>query len=127
MTMLNVAGTHTFVARVTDSGGLQASSQVSITVTGGSSNTAPIVLITSPKNGAIYLAGTAIWLSAGAWDTQDGNVVSKVQWTDNGVSVGVGEWVSITLGVPGTHIIEARVTDSGGLQTSSQLSISAIN
>ena len=52
-----------------------------------------------------------------ATDTQDGNLTSSIQWTDNGTSIGQGGSFSRVLTV-GSHTIVARVTDSGGLQAS---------
>jgi len=91
--------------------------------TGGGSNTAPTVTITSPANGATYSLGTAITLAAAASDTQDGNLSTSIQWTDNGASVGTGASLSVTPSVTGAHTFVAKVTDSGNLQGSSQVSI----
>ena len=91
--------------------------------TGGSSNTAPTVTITSPANGATYGPGAAITLAASASDTQDGNVSATVQWTDNGASVGTGASLQVTPSGTGAHTYVAKVTDSGNLQGSSQVSI----
>jgi len=90
---------------------------------GGGSNTAPTVVITSPANGATYTQGTAVTLAASASDTQDGNLSTKVQWTDNGVAVGTGASLSVTPSGTGAHTYVAKVSDSGSLQGSSQVSI----
>jgi len=86
-------------------------------------NTPPTVVITSPANGATVIQNSTISLAATATDSEDGNISSKVQWTDNGGAFGTGSVVSALLGVLGTHTYVARVTDSGGLQGSSQVSI----
>lgn len=120
--VLSVLGTHVIVARVTDSGGLQASAQVTITIT-ASANAAPSVTITSPANGASFVQNTVVSLTASATDTQDGNLTAQIQWTDNGVNIGSGGSLSRSMTTVGTHTLVARVTDSGGLQASSQITV----
>ena len=88
----------------------------------GPVNTAPSISISSPGNGASFLEGTAISFTGSAADTQDGSLTSKVQWTDNGIAIGTGTSFSRVLAVGG-HTIVARVTDSGGLQASRQVSV----
>ncbi len=89
----------------------------------GTGNTAPVVTITSPANGASFVQGTTISLTATASDTQDGNLTGQIQWTDNGTPIGSGGTVSRTLTTLGAHVIVATVTDTGGLPGSSQVSI----
>jgi len=86
-------------------------------------NTAPTVVITSPANGATFVQGSTISLAATATDTQDGNISSRVQWTDNGVAVGSGGLLSKVLSLVGVHTFVAKVTDNNGAQGSSQVSI----
>ncbi len=90
---------------------------------GGSPNTAPTVSISSPANGATFQAGTSVSLVASAFDAQDGTMTSQITWTDNGTAIGSGGLVSSVLNLAGVHVLMARVTDSGGLQGSSQVSI----
>ena len=87
------------------------------------SNTAPVVTITSPANGATFAQGASISFAATATDAQDGNLSSSVQWTDNGAAIGSGNLLSKVLSLVGVHTIVAKVTDSKGLQSSSQVSI----
>ena len=89
----------------------------------GSSNTAPVVSITSPANGATSVQGTTISFGGSASDAQDGNISSRIQWTDNGVSVGGGSLLSKVLSLVGIHTIKATVTDNNGATASSQVSI----
>ena len=86
-------------------------------------NTAPTVVITSPANGATFVQGSTISLAGSATDTQDGNLSSRIQWTDNGVPVGSGNLLSSILSLVGIHTIAAKVTDNNGAQASSQVSI----
>ncbi len=86
-------------------------------------NTPPTVTITSPANGASFELGTVITFTATASDTQDGNLTAQIQWTDNGTSIGSGGSLSLALTTLGPHVIVARVTDSGSLQATAQVTI----
>jgi hypothetical protein len=86
-------------------------------------NTAPTVTITSPANGATIVIGSTVSLAATATDAESGNLSSQVQWTDNGVPIGSGNLLSTLLSLIGVHTYVARVTDPGGLQGSSQVSV----
>jgi hypothetical protein len=86
-------------------------------------NTPPVVTITSPANGATFVQGSTISLAGTATDTQDGNISSRIQWTDNGVPVGSGNLLSSILSLVGIHTIRATVTDNNGATASSQVSI----
>jgi hypothetical protein len=88
-----------------------------------SANTAPVVSIGSPANGATFSAGSTLSFAGTAADTQDGNISSQLQWTDNGAAAGSGSLLSKVLNVVGTHAIVAKATDSGGLQGARQVSV----
>jgi hypothetical protein len=92
---------------------------VSITVV----NTAPTVTITNPLQGAFIPKGKQLDFTAAATDIQDGNLGSKIQWTDNGVSMGTGATLSRNISTVGTHVIAAKVTDNGGMQKTAQITI----
>jgi hypothetical protein len=115
-------GTHVVTAAVSDSGGLQASQQVTVTVN-ATTNSAPAVSIGSPANGASYSQGSAISFSGSASDTQDGNLSSRLSWRSSvDGAIGTGSSFSRTLS-PGTHVVTASVTDAGGLSGSAQVTI----
>jgi hypothetical protein len=122
LTRILTAGSHTVVARVTDSGGLQASRQVTVTVTTAPTNTAPSVSIATPSNGISIVQGTSLVFTGSSTDAEDGNLTGSVQWTDNGTSMGSGGSLSRVLTL-GSHSVVARVTDSGGLQASRQVTV----
>jgi hypothetical protein len=86
-------------------------------------NTPPTVVITSPANSATFTVGSTISLAATATDNEDGNISSRVQWTDNGSNAGTGSVVSRLLSLAGVHTIVAKVTDNAGATVSSQVSI----
>ena len=85
-------------------------------------NNAPSVSISSPANGASYCEGVSVSFSGSASDSQDGNLTSALQWTDNGYAIGSGGSFSRALTV-GSHTIVAYVTDSGGLQGSRSITV----
>ena len=77
----------------------------------------------SPANGATFQPVPPLASAGSATDAQDGNISSKLQWTDNGTAAGSGSLLSKILSVVGTHVIVAKATDSGGLQGSSQVAV----
>jgi len=86
-------------------------------------NTPPVVTITSPANGATFTVGSTISLGGTATDAEDGNISSRIQWTDNGVAVGSGSLLSSLLSLVGVHVIGAKVTDNNGATATSQVSV----
>lgn len=109
------SGTATITVYVND-GQLGASSSFVLTV--NSANTAPVVTITAPANGASYSAGVATTLSASATDAQDGNRTGSLAWSSNlSGPLGSGGSLSVVLGV-GSHTITATATDTAGLSGS---------
>ena len=114
-------GTHTVTASVTDSGGLQGSDSVTVTV---QANAAPTVNITSPANGSSFDVGASVTFTGSATDSEDGNLSGSLAWSSNlDGSLGSGASFSTTTLSAGTHTITASVTDSGGLQGSDTVSL----
>jgi hypothetical protein len=114
-------GSHVITATVTDSGGLQDSGVVNVTVT--SANTAPTVSITDPLSGAQYTFGDTVNLTASASDTEDGDISANVSWSSNlDGALGIGSTISPALSV-GTHTITASITDSGSLNDSTVITL----
>jgi hypothetical protein len=114
-------GTHTITAKAVDSGGLTTMRQVTVAVT--SSNTAPSVTITTPTNGSSYTSGTAVSFTGSAGDTQDGSLTSALAWSSSvDGPIGLGGTFTKVL-TAGTHTIKASVTDSSGLTTVKQISL----
>jgi extracellular elastinolytic metalloproteinase len=117
-------GTHTIQASVTDSGGLGGSDSVVVSVT---VNSAPVVTITAPADGASVDEGTAILFAGAAIDAQDGDLSASLAWTsDLDGSIGTGASFSTTLSV-GTHTILASATDSGGLAGSDSITVMVVD
>jgi hypothetical protein len=88
------------------------------------SNTAPAVTIGAPKGGASFASGTTIAFSGSATDREDGSLTANIVWSSSlDGQLGFGGSLSSTLSV-GSHVITASVTDSGGLASSTAVSIS---
>ena len=112
------AGTHVITASVTDSGGIEGSDTVTITVNAG-----PNASITAPANGAAFNAGDSISFVGSASDPEDGDLTASLAWTSSlSGAIGSGGSFSTSLAA-GTHVITASVTDSGGLQASANVTI----
>ena len=90
--------------------------------TSSTTNSAPTITISSPANGASYAQGVSVSFNGSAFDSQDGNLTSTMQWTDNGTAIGAGGLLSRVLTV-GTHSIVAYANDSGGLQGKKTISV----
>ena len=107
------AGTYSVYAKATDHEQLSAnSSTVQITVT--APNAVPSVVLTSPLDGAGFLASDTIVFSA---EASDDTGVAKVEFFANGVWLGSAEGepysISRTLDA-GSYTITAKATDNGG-------------
>jgi subtilisin family serine protease len=91
---------------------------------GGGSNTAPTVAISSPTSGGSFTAGAAITFTGTATDTQDGSLTASMTWSSSlQGTIGTGATFTRTDLIAGTHVITARATDSGSLQGSSSVTI----
>ena len=78
------------------------------------SNSAPVVVITDPADGASTSNGTNVAFAATANDAEDGDVGASLTWSSSidGI-IGSGAGFSSLLSI-GTHTVTASVTDSGG-------------
>ncbi|MEI7801222.1 MAG: Ig-like domain-containing protein [Bacteroidota bacterium] len=121
-----VVGTHQLKARATDDQGGQTTSTAVTVIVGN--NVAPTISLTSPSNGASFVAPAVVNITANANDA-DGTV-SQVEFFVDNVSVGIDNtspysfgWTS---GSPfGNRQIKAVVTDNNNSSTtSSTISIS---
>lgn len=91
---------------------------------GGTTNTAPVVNITAPSNGASFATTDSITFAGTAVDAEDGTLSANLLvWTSNlSGQIGTGATFTRTLPV-GTHTITAAVTDSGGLVGTKSITI----
>jgi hypothetical protein len=114
-----VAGVHAITAKATDNDGLSTTS-APVNINVGNPNIAPTVSVTAPANGATYITGAAVAITADAADS-DGTVAS-VEFFVDGTSVSVDNtapYEASYTSVAGSHAITAKATDNGGLSTTS--------
>jgi hypothetical protein len=114
------AGDHLLTATVVDSAG--AVDQASVSVTVHAANTAPVVSIQSPANGATITEGDPVTLVASAIDREDGDISAEVKWTsDLDGTISSGDRL-----VVGTHTIKARLLDSNGAYGSDTVQVTVV-
>jgi hypothetical protein len=111
-----VAGNHCITARATDNLGATTTTPCTNIVV--ANNPPPVVSITAPANGASFITGSTINITATA---SDNGSVTQVEFFVDGISVGVdatapyaASWVAGTLG---SHCITATATDNLGATT----------
>jgi len=105
-----------YVAAVSNAGGVVFSDTVSLNVVALPSNQPPTVVITSPLEDAVFFPGGVVSIIASANDP-DG-VVTQVEFFANDVSLAVitngpfaFDWVNAPMG---SHVLHATVTDNRG-------------
>jgi len=88
-----------------------------------STNTAPSVTLSSPASNSSYASGATVSFTGSATDTQDGSLTAALKWTSSiDGNIGTGGAFTKTL-TAGTHTIKATATDSGGLSTVRQVTV----
>ncbi|TGE28474.1 glycosyl hydrolase family 18 protein [Hymenobacter metallicola] len=116
------AGTYSLTAKATDNAGAATTSAaVTVTVTGGTTNTPPTVSLTAPTGGASYTAPASITLTANAADAN--GTVSKVEFFQGSTKLGEDltspysySWTGVAAG---TYSLTAKATDNAGATTTS--------
>ena len=115
----SIAGLHSLTAKATDNNGaFTISSAITINV---SNNPLPIVNITSPSNGASFITGSIIPITANA---SDNGSVSSVEFFVDGVSIGIDNsspYSANYTSTLGSHNLTATATDNLGAQTTSSI------
>ncbi len=117
-------GVHTIDAGVTDSGGLSDSDQITVTVV---TNTPPAVTITDPDSGSDFNQGVNINFTGNATDAEDGNINANISWSSSiDGALGTGASINTASLSVGVHLINADVTDSGGLPGNDQITVTIV-
>src|SRR5439155_3357574 len=112
------SGTHTITASVTDRGGKSAGATLTIVV-----DAAPTLTIAVPSSGTTFAPDESVTLTASATDAEDGDLTPLIGWTSSLQGpLGGGTLGGGTL-QPGTHVLTASVTDSGGKSASAATTI----
>jgi subtilisin family serine protease len=85
---------------------------------------APSVSISNPASGSSFLQGNAVTFSAIATDAEDGDISANINWESNiDGAIGTGTLISSSILSVGTHTITASITDSGGLKSSQNITV----
>jgi len=119
-------GTHTITASVTDADSNTGTDSISIHV--GLPNTAPLVTISEPLSGDAFDEGSPVTFTGSAIDEEDGEISAGLSWTSSiDGTIGTGSTFVTSALSPGSHMITASVTDSGGLPGSAMIASIIIN
>lgn len=118
-------GSHTVTLAAMDPAGGSGSAQVSIDIV---DNQPPVATITSPLDGAQYLAGTEVEFSATATDPEDGSLSGgSLSWSsDVDGELGTGSPLMISSLSLGSHSVTLTAADSRGLETSSTIIVTML-
>ena len=118
----NVAvGSYALTAKAYDNkNGTATSSAIDISVTG---NLPPTVSLTAPANGAVFLAGATVTLTAAAADP-DGSI-ARVEFYDGATLLGAGATAPFsfawTNAAVGNHALTAKAVDNAGASAQSAI------
>jgi hypothetical protein len=123
------AGDHVLTARaIDDHGGQTTSAAVHVTVE-GAPDQAPTVSLTSPANGAAFMAPAAITLTADAADPED--QLTRVDFFSGATLVGSDSTAPYSFSwspvAGGTYSLSARAVDAAGHQTQSAAASVTVN
>lgn len=107
-------GEHLLTATARDSMGFSASASVTVHIVNK-----PGIQVLAPLPGAELVEGLGLALAGTATDAEDGDLSAGITWTssiDGVVATGASATVLLS---PGTHALEANVTDSDGYSPTS--------
>ncbi len=91
-------------------------------------NTAPVVTIAMPADGASVIDGQMVSFNGTANDDGDGDLTANLSWTsslDGAIGSG-GAFSTAALSV-GDHVITAQATDSLGLTGTAQIAVTVVS
>jgi len=112
-----------YKVKLTVSDGTYSANDEVLILVSSNGNSTPAVSITSPANGASYIEGATVSITASASDL--GGIITLVEFYAGEVKIGEDttapysfEWISPSVG---NHAITAVATDNGGAQSTSQV------
>ena len=93
----------------------------------GSENTAPSTVISAPGDAAVFAQGDEVVFEASAMDAEEGDLSASLEWNSSidGL-IGFGAVFSTDLLSAGVHVINASVTDAGGLEGAATISLNIV-
>ena len=119
-------GAHTIALKATDSDGSTGTAQVSITI---AANQPPVVTISTPADGAVYVDGDEVTLTGSATDPEDGTLSgSSLVWSSSRHGdLGTGTALSRSDLSVGDHTITLTATDTKGSEGTAQVSVTIVD
>lgn len=87
-------------------------------------NLPPVVAISTPLDGTVFVVGTTVQFSATAVDPEDGDLTSGILWTSDKLGLlGTGGTINVDSLTRDTHRVTASSTDTGFPQQTGSASI----
>jgi len=121
----NFHGNGTGYVEVASTFGQASADAVRLDPTTGSVNQPPLVTISWPPDDSVFTQGDSVTFEGNASDPEDGELDSSIAWISNlDGSLGSGKSVTTTGLSTGSHIITARIEDSGGATTEETVRLS---
>jgi hypothetical protein len=116
------AGSHVVTATVSDSMGASASASITVAVS-EPNNDIPVVTIKLPDDNSSYVAGSTVFLSGEASDTEDGDRSAFISWSSSlDGPLGSGPVANAVLSV-GSHTVSATVVDTAGQSADTSINV----
>jgi len=118
-------GSHEIMLTVTDSGGLQASDSIKVTVT----NNVPVAEISSPETGSSFSFGSSISFVGAGTDPEEGALSGDLLVWESDIDglIGTGTLFETVALSGGEHVVTLTVTDSYGLWDAASISLTVTN
>ncbi len=96
-------------------------------ITVSAANQAPQLSITSPTDGAVFVIGDVLTLTATATDSEDGDLSGSIQWRSSlDGALGSGDNLDVSLNI-GTHALTGEVFDSEVVSATDSITITVLN
>lgn len=87
-------------------------------------NTAPVVTISAPSDGATFTEGSVTSFAGTATDSEDGDLTANISWISSvDGAIGTGPTVNTSNLSVGNHVVTASVTDNEGVAGSESVAI----
>ena len=123
----NFNGTYVLTAVASD--GTVSTTSAPVTINSVSENTAPVVTIVSPTDGATISRGSNISLTGTVTDAEQNGLADELAWSSSDIQFsttpvgGVGASITGRLVTPGSQTVTATVTDNGNLTGSDEVTV----
>ncbi len=126
-TISGATGSYSLTATASDGNATTTSAVVNINSI--VANTAPVVTIDAPVDGASLTRGTNVTLTGSVTDAENNAQAEDIEWTSDDTQIaftptnGTGASITARLITPGPQIISAFVADAGGLNDRDEITV----